>query len=248
MSTNFSSHGRTKPRGCKSFFTMPIETRQTAFLVRVASNVHDGVDARFDDEEASANCGKCVGYSSNNNYFAADPMKASATRLGLALAVLVFSHSVLSLDPSTAITQYHQNVWGEGEGLPQGSVQAITQTRDGYLWVGTRDGLARFDGVKFTVFHTENSPGLAGPSVFSICEDGQGRLWLGTSGGVNWFSQGRFNPCALPDGWLNTLVRKVYVDRNGVLWIGSFGDGLARLENGKYTGYSTKNGLPDDRV
>ena len=258
-------------------------------------------------------------------------MKASATRLGLALAVLVFSHSALSLDPSTAITQYHQNVWGEGDGLPQGSVQAITQTRDGYLWVGTRDGLGRFDGVKFIVFHTENSPGLesndirafhedrlgqlwigtfnggvsrffqgkftcyrsqdglpgngvldiyedsqgnlwmgtwnglaryrdgkfvaysvadglAGPSVFSICEDGQGRLWLGTSGGVNWFSQGRFNPCALPDGWLNTLVRKVYVDRNGVLWIGSFGGGLARLENGKCTEYSTKNGLADDRV
>ena len=68
-------------------------------------------------------------------------MKVSATRLGLALAVLVFSYSALSLDPSTAITQYHQNVWGEGDGLPQGSVQAITQTRDGYLWVGTRDGL-----------------------------------------------------------------------------------------------------------
>ena len=68
--------------------------------------MHDGVDVRFDDEEASANCGKCVGYSSNNNYFTADPMKASATRLGLALAVLVFSHSALSLDPSTAITTF----------------------------------------------------------------------------------------------------------------------------------------------
>ena len=46
-------------------------------------------------------------------------MNASATRLGLALAILDFSYSALTLDPSTAITQYHQNVWGEGDGLPQ---------------------------------------------------------------------------------------------------------------------------------
>ena len=258
-------------------------------------------------------------------------MNASATRLGLALAILDFSYSALTLDPSTAITQYHQNVWGEGDGLPQGSVQAITQTRDGYLWVGTRDGLARFDGVKFTVFQAENNPGLesndiralhedrsgqlwigtfnagvsrfshgeftcyknqdglpgngvldiyedsrgnlwmgtwnglaryrdgkftaytvadglAGPGVFSICEDSQGRLWFGTSGGVSGFSEGRFHPCTLPDGSLNAPVRKVFVDRSGALWIGSVGGGLARFENGQFTGYRTSSGLADDRV
>lgn len=76
------------------------------------------------------------------------------------LMLLIFVEGGLALDPKKAITQYHLDVWTEREGLPQGSVQAITQTRDGYLWIGTRDGLARFDGVSFTVFRGETTPGL----------------------------------------------------------------------------------------
>jgi len=163
------------------------------------------------------------------NYFAADPMKASATRLGLALAVLVFSHSALSLDPSTAITQYHQNVWGEGDGLPQGSVQAITQTRDGYLWVGTRDGLGRFDGVKFTVFHTENSPGLESNDIRAFHEDRLGQLWIGTfNGGVSRFFQGKFTCYRSQDGLPGNGVLDIYEDSQGNLWMGTW-NGLARF-------------------
>src|ERR1041385_6042843 len=88
-----------------------------------------------------------------------------------------------ALDPSTAITQYHQDVWSEGDGLPQGSVQTVIQTRDGYLWVGTRDGLARFDGVKFTVFQAENTPGLESNDIRALCEDRSGVIWIGTFNG-----------------------------------------------------------------
>ena len=71
--------------------------------------------------------------------------------------------------------------WGTGAGLPQNSVNAIVQTRDGYLWLGTRDGLARFDGVRFTVFGLRD--GLQSVEIQTLYVDRQGTLWIGTSGG-----------------------------------------------------------------
>src|SRR4030095_6674029 len=101
--------------------------------------------------------------------------------LALRLSFLCLVPCALALDPSTAITQYHQDVWGEGDGLPQGSVQAMIQTCDGYLWVGTRDGLARFDGVKFTVYQAENNPGLESNDIRALYEDRSNQLGSGTA-------------------------------------------------------------------
>ena len=63
-----------------------------------------------------------------------------------------------ALDPGKAISQYIRTVWTTDSGLPQTSIYSIAQTADGYLWVGTEQGLARFDGVRFTVFNRENTP------------------------------------------------------------------------------------------
>src|SRR5918994_1708166 len=99
----------------------------------------------------------------------------------IAIAVLLITTGKApALDPNKAITQYQLDVWTERNGLPQGSVQAITQTKDGYLWIGTRDGLARFDGVTFTVFRAEANEGLAANDIRALGEDRKGRLWVGT--------------------------------------------------------------------
>jgi len=71
--------------------------------------------------------------------------------------------------------------WGTEAGLPQNTVNAIVQTRDGYLWLGTQGGLARFDGVRFTVFGLTD--GLPSAQVRALCEDAEGNLWIGTSSG-----------------------------------------------------------------
>src|SRR6266853_801844 len=68
-------------------------------------------------------------------------------------------------------------------GLPQNSVISMTQTRDGYLWVGTLNGLARFDGLRFSAFDESNTPELNASPIVKLFEDSHGNLWIGTDGG-----------------------------------------------------------------
>jgi hypothetical protein len=87
------------------------------------------------------------------------------------------------LEPERAITQYRHQVWNTAEGLPQSSVESMVQTRDGYLWLGTQEGLARFDGVRFVVFDRGNTRALRHNRVTALAEDKSGALWIGTEGG-----------------------------------------------------------------
>jgi len=70
--------------------------------------------------------------------------------------------------------------WDTSSGLPHNTVRAIAQTPDGYLWLGTENGLARFDGVRFETFGRENTPVLQDPNVQFLQTDGNGTLWVGT--------------------------------------------------------------------
>src|SRR5437016_2898999 len=85
----------------------------------------------------------------------------------------------LALDPGKSLTQYSIAVWTQQQGLPQDSVRAITQTSDGYLWLGTDEGLARFDGYEFVTFTKEHSE-LPSNSITSLAADRDGSLWMGT--------------------------------------------------------------------
>jgi ligand-binding sensor domain-containing protein len=92
-----------------------------------------------------------------------------------------------------ARAQYQFDQWSADNGLPQNSVRDILQTRDGYLWFTTFDGLVRFDGVRFTVFNKGNSPGLASNRFVSLFEDREGDLWATQeTGEVVRKHQGRF--------------------------------------------------------
>src|SRR6187402_2752929 len=106
------------------------------------------------------------------------------------LGVLLFLCPILAaaLDPSRAITQYHPDRWTRREGLPQMSVLSVLQDRAGYLWLGTQEGLARFDGVSFRTFKIEDTPALGSNYVRTLFEDRRGRIWIGTGeGSLAWF-------------------------------------------------------------
>jgi signal transduction histidine kinase/ligand-binding sensor domain-containing protein len=159
-----------------------------------------------------------------------------ASLLGAAL-------TVGALDAEKAITQYHQDFWSEEDGLPQASVQAITQTRNGYIWIGTRDGLARFDGSKFTVYRGSEHPGLLSDDIRTLREDNLGRLWIGTfNGGVSCLENGVFRHYSAEDGLSTSGVLEIFQDRYGNLWFGSWG-GISRFNRGRFEIYREDQGV-----
>ncbi len=138
---------------------------------------------------------------------------------------------IRGLDPLKPISQYVHNVWQIDQGLPQNSVLALAQARDGYLWLGTEAGLVRFDGVTFTTYNSTNSSGLRDNYVNAILVDRADNLWAGTwVGGVTRWSGGRSAAVA---GVSGSMVNSLYEDRAGTLWAGSSA-GLARWHNGQF--------------
>src|SRR5262249_26189389 len=89
----------------------------------------------------------------------------------------------LCLCSITTFAQYRIDHWTTDNGLPQNTVRSIVQTRDGYLWLTTFDGLARFDGVRFTVFDKSNTPAITNNRITALYEDRDGTLWIGAEQG-----------------------------------------------------------------
>ncbi len=98
----------------------------------------------------------------------------------LALA-LAGASTARALDPNKKLTQYVHRTWQTPEGLSQTSVYSVTQTRDGYLWIGTQSGVLRFDGVEFNPVRALQSNSLGDVWARSMMEDGGGRLWILTN-------------------------------------------------------------------
>ncbi len=96
---------------------------------------------------------------------------------------------------------YTARTWRANDGLPHSVVQAVAQTRDGYLWVGTRGGLARFDGVNFFSFDSQNTPEIKNSSISALCVDHDGALWIGTEGGGAVLLEGWRFYSLRPKGW-----------------------------------------------
>ncbi|MCP5049390.1 MAG: hypothetical protein GY940_19625 [bacterium] len=158
--------------------------------------------------------------------------------------------SAVALDPQKRITQYVHHSWGLEDGLPQLSVNAILQTRDGYLWLGTQEGLARFDGVRFEVFDKLKVDRLKDNYIKTLHRDRRGDLWIGTdSGGLTRMSGREFTTYTANEGLSNDRVFSIYEDRKGNIWIGT-DHGLNRLDSksGKFTQYTQKDGLSGDSI
>ena len=130
-------------------------------------------------------------------------------------------HSTLLLSPQ----QYHHTVWDEAAGLSTSQINAIMQSPDGYLWIGTAKGLYRFDGARFTLFDRHNMPGLRHQEVRALSADGES-LWIGTSAaGLIRYRNGAFQQFGRGSG-LQDLHIKFLAQARGKLWIGT-SDGLS---------------------
>ena len=154
-----------------------------------------------------------------------------------------------SMSRNDAFGRYQQLNWQERDGLPQNTVLAVAATRDGYLWVGTYEGAARFDGVRFTLFNPSNTAGIGNSLVTSLLERRDGNLWLATyGGGVSRLSGGRFTQYAMRDGLSSDFATCLFEDHAGTLWIGTDGGGVSALSGGRFVPSTIAQGLPSNLV
>jgi signal transduction histidine kinase/ligand-binding sensor domain-containing protein len=186
------------------------------------------------------------------------PKRPGGQRALRSLLTLLFTSTLLlllsaparaSLDPSKAITQYVRQFWQADAGLPQTSVQALAQTPDRYLWLGTEEGLVRFDGLHFTTFDKNNTPALRHSNIKSLLVDHKGILWIGThEGGLTSFRDGRFEPFSLQRELPRDVITALFEDEKNNLWIGTGGDGLFEYAGGALHRFNTGNGLPGNFI
>jgi ligand-binding sensor domain-containing protein/signal transduction histidine kinase len=137
--------------------------------------------------------------------------------VSLLAAALILGH------PARADSPFVVDAWSTADGLPQSSVIAITQTRDGYLWLGTLNGLVRFDGDSMTPFNVNNTPGLPDNVIVFLYEDSRTNLWVGTHNGA----LGRLQDGVLKNvfsmGGANGKITAAFEDAEHALWFATDG-------------------------
>ncbi|MFL6255847.1 MAG: two-component regulator propeller domain-containing protein [Pyrinomonadaceae bacterium] len=170
--------------------------------------------------------------------------KCSALPLKLLIPVLlVCAGSAGGLDAGRAAGEFARRAWQTDSGLPQNTVHSIAQTREGYVWVATEEGLARFDGLSFKIFDRQNTPALKSNDVRELLAGVKtGDLWVCTAAGVARLSNGQWQTFTTADGLASDDVAAAYEDRAGVVWFATSA-GLSRYAGGKFTSFTTQEGL-----
>ncbi len=159
-----------------------------------------------------------------------------------ALLLLLAGTRAPALDPNRHLKEFGHQAWLTENGLPQNTVQSIVQTQDGYLWIGTQEGLARFDGLNFFVFDKENTPAFKSNDIRFLHEDKQGRLWISTSYGLVCRHNSQFTSFTVNEGLPDNSVGPIVEDTKANVWIGTAG-GLSRFENGNFKTFTAEQGL-----
>ncbi len=135
---------------------------------------------------------------------------------------------------SPAESNFMVDKWNSEDGLPQNSVLATARTKEGYLWIGTQEGVTRFDGVKFKVY--KDTTVWANQDIFTNCllAASDGSLWVGTRSGLNRIHPhpgDSFTNYTIESGLPNKFVTALAEDPSGAIWIGTRA-GLARFSQG----------------
>ena len=167
----------------------------------------------------------------------------------LAVALVVSGKPALALTPGASLSQYIYRSWRTADGLPSGAILAFAQSTGGYLWMGTQEGLVRFDGVRFTVFDSANTPEIRNNSIMALAPSHDGGVWIGTEGGglLRW-ADGAFSVWSIVDGFPRLKIRSLLEDHLHNLWIGTEDGGLAMLKGGRIKVYTKRDGLPGNTI
>jgi ligand-binding sensor domain-containing protein len=149
-------------------------------------------------------------------------------------------------EPGKAMSQYIRDHWGVEKGFPGGQVYAITQTPDGYLWIGTEKGLVRFDGLTFRLF--QQSSGAVGPSgpVLGLTADADGNLWVRLQGAALLrYRDGKFEDTSSRFDRAESTVTAMGRGKDGEPLFSALRNGTLRYEAGKFSKLAPNPRLPN---
>jgi ligand-binding sensor domain-containing protein/signal transduction histidine kinase len=134
----------------------------------------------------------------------------------------------------TSDSPFIVHFWSNEEGLPQSSVISVIQTKDGYLWLGTLNGLVRFDGTHFVTFDENSTPGLGSDRIVYLFEDSQTNLWVGTdSAVVALLHDGTIKDFNVGRGGHEGRLISAGEDSTGAVWLYSADAHMGHFQNGK---------------
>lgn len=169
-----------------------------------------------------------------------------ALRSGL-LLLLAFC-AVASAQPVRPIEGYYRESWSQRDGLPHSLINAIAQTPDGYLWLATWEGAARYNGREFVVFDRESVAEMTDHGFRAMTVGRDGSLWVGASrGGVMRLSQGTWIRLDREDGLAQDEIMGLAEGPGGVMWIAYESAGVGALQpDGSIRHFSREDGLPSD--
>jgi len=153
----------------------------------------------------------------------------------LGLGILLVGVRALALDPSKTVFQYNIQTWNRQNGLPFNRISSIVQTPDGFLWMGTQNGLVRFDGVDFVRMRIPNRPGWGSMSVNTLTPSPRGGFWFGLDEGAFGYFDGTNHFQSYAADWMipQMYVHGVHEGTDGSIWVGS------RLGMGGFIGGKT---------
>jgi ligand-binding sensor domain-containing protein/signal transduction histidine kinase len=168
--------------------------------------------------------------------------------IGLVLGGLGAGFTPLAVAAAPAVRTspaYHIAVWDTEDGLPEDTVTSMVQTRDGHLWFGTLNGLVRFDGLRFTVFDENNTPGLDSSQIVGLFEDRAGNLWVGTqTAGVVLLRDGQASGVGIGRGSSDKRWAAACQDFQGAVWLYLADGQLWRTNHGRFTPFVFGLGRP----
>jgi ligand-binding sensor domain-containing protein/signal transduction histidine kinase len=170
---------------------------------------------------------------------------ALVIRLAVSTCLLAAASSGQSATPTGNIS-YDRQTWRTENGLPQNSVHSIVQTSDGYMWLATEGGLARFDGLKFTVFDTENTAALRSNNIKFLLETADKSLWIATADGLVRKSGGSFQSFTTDQGLPANNILSLLKDNKGVLWVIT-AEGVGTYQDGRFARRSV-SAFPENRI
>lgn len=162
------------------------------------------------------------------------------------MVVASFTNTAWAEEPDKAMSQYVRDWWGTERGFPGGPVYAITQTTDGYLWIGTEKGLVRFDGLNFRLFNQTNTPSFPSGPVLGLVGDREGSLWIRMRNpSMLRYRGGKFENVMADLEQAEAGITAMCRGQNGEVYFSALVNGTLRYSEGRFTRIASTEGRPN---